>query len=138
MANPAADLQELRMPYAAQLPEKVREIEEGWNKLLQAGWDEKVLRKLHRKVHNLTGSGATFGFSELSEVSCSMAAYHSASRLNHLNEGNEFTVTFSCGIAEFPGFGDAIKLNEAADKALYEAKHGGRNRLVVARGLVQG
>ena len=79
MANPAADLQEklqeLRVAYAAQLPEKIREIEEGWNTLLQAGWDEEVLQTLHRKVHSLTGSGATFGFSELSLVSSQLEAF---------------------------------------------------------------
>ncbi len=38
----------------------------------------------------------------------------------------EFQVTFSCGIAAFSGE-HAQLLNEKADKALYEAKHSGRN-----------
>jgi diguanylate cyclase (GGDEF)-like protein len=38
----------------------------------------------------------------------------------------EFQVTFSCGIAAFSGE-YAQLLNEKADKALYEAKHSGRN-----------
>lgn len=56
------------------------------------------------------------------------------SRLNHMADGKEFSVTFSCGIAEVALFEDAIKLGESADKALYEAKHAGRNRVVLARG----
>ncbi|MDP2784993.1 MAG: GGDEF domain-containing protein [Sulfurimicrobium sp.] len=56
------------------------------------------------------------------------------SRLNHLADGKEFSVTFSCGIADVALFGEAIKLGDAADKALYEAKHAGRNRVVLARG----
>lgn len=56
------------------------------------------------------------------------------SRLTHLAEGKEFFVTFSCGIAEVALFGDAIKLGDSADKALYEAKHAGRNCVVLASG----
>jgi diguanylate cyclase (GGDEF)-like protein len=55
------------------------------------------------------------------------------SRLNHMAAGKEFFVTFSCGIAEVALFGDAIKLGDAADKALYEAKHAGRNCVVLAK-----
>jgi diguanylate cyclase (GGDEF)-like protein len=55
------------------------------------------------------------------------------SRLNHLAEGKEFSATFSCGIAEVALFGDAVKLGDSADKALYEAKHAGRNCVVLAK-----
>lgn len=56
------------------------------------------------------------------------------SRLIHLADGKEFSVTFSCGIAEIVHFGDAINLGDSADKALYEAKNAGRNRVMLAKG----
>jgi diguanylate cyclase (GGDEF)-like protein len=53
------------------------------------------------------------------------------SELRFLHEGKEFSVTFSTGIAGFPAHENADELNQAADEALYEAKHQGRNRIVV-------
>jgi len=52
--------------------------------------------------------------------------------LRHLGDGAEFSVTFSCGIADVAHFSNAARLNDAADKALYKAKHAGRNQVMLA------
>ncbi len=54
------------------------------------------------------------------------------SKIRHMSADSEFYVTFSCGIATFPRHGDAIVLNETADRALYTAKEHGRNSVVLA------
>jgi len=56
------------------------------------------------------------------------------SRLLHLSHDEEFSVNFSCGIADLAHFPDAVRLSEAADKALYQAKQRGRNKVIVNAG----
>ena len=51
-------------------------------------------------------------------------------RLLHLSDGKEFTVSFSCGVADLEHYPDAVALGNAADKALYHAKGIGRNNVM--------
>jgi diguanylate cyclase (GGDEF)-like protein len=51
------------------------------------------------------------------------------SRIRYRCDHLEFRVTFSCGLAAYPGTHGASALLEAADAALYRAKRMGRNRV---------
>lgn len=55
----------------------------------------------------------------------------SFARLHHLSPDGVFTVTFSCGIASFPQYKTAVAISNAADRALYQAKEKGRNRISI-------
>lgn len=50
----------------------------------------------------------------------------------HDSEEGPFSVTFSAGLACFPAFKNSADVTQAADEALYKAKRGGRNQIVVA------
>jgi diguanylate cyclase (GGDEF)-like protein len=51
--------------------------------------------------------------------------------MTHTMGSQEFKLTLSCGIAMFPEVNDADQLNDAADRALYEAKAMGKNCVVL-------
>lgn len=53
-------------------------------------------------------------------------------RFPHYVQDTEFYTTFSCGVASFADYTDAVSLSRAADEALYEAKRTGRNRVTLA------
>ena len=78
MADPAdlqAKLKLLGDAYAAQLPEKLKQIEQAWEQLPQDSWDEGGFQNLHRMVHSLTGLGKMFGFALLGDVARNLEAY---------------------------------------------------------------
>ncbi len=54
------------------------------------------------------------------------------SLVHHICNGDEFSVTFSCGVATFPERQTSSALSEAADQAMYNAKSQGRNRVLLA------
>jgi diguanylate cyclase (GGDEF)-like protein len=50
----------------------------------------------------------------------------------NLSVGRSISLTFSCGISTYPEFQSAESLSDSADQALYLAKAGQRNRVIVA------
>ncbi|HKS17069.1 MAG TPA: Hpt domain-containing protein [Planctomycetota bacterium] len=56
----------LRKAYGEQLPAKLKEIEDTWTRLAGGAWNSGDFLAFHRAVHALAGSGAMFGFPELS------------------------------------------------------------------------
>lgn len=73
-----AQLTILNNAYAAQLPDKIKQIEQAWSHLPLGEWHEEGFQALYRMVHSLTGSGKIFGFSVLSQVARNLEEY-----LNH-------------------------------------------------------
>ncbi len=59
---------ELQQQYLAQLEEKTNRITTIWTRLQSGTYDRDDLRELQRLVHNLAGSGATFGLTAVSET----------------------------------------------------------------------
>ncbi|NTU85129.1 MAG: response regulator, partial [Chloroflexales bacterium] len=61
-------LTQLETVYHAQLPEKVEQLVAACRLLLGSSWKAEQLPGVHRLAHNLSGSGATFGYHTLSEA----------------------------------------------------------------------
>ena len=61
--------EDLRRYFAYRLPARVSEIEAARDAARDAGWGKEPLRTFHRLAHSLAGTGATFGFPEVSDVS---------------------------------------------------------------------
>jgi len=105
----------------------------------------KSLSRLLKQRLRKTDIIGRYGGEEFAVILPDTDAMGAAKVLNEIRSGfakvrqlaqddHEFSVTFSCGVAAFPEYGDANSLNEAADKALYQAKRSGRNQLALAGG----
>lgn len=70
-----AKIKALSDAYAAQLPEKLEQIEQLWAGLPENSWDAPAFDTLHRMVHSITGSGRTFGFATLSDAARKLENY---------------------------------------------------------------
>ncbi len=108
---------------------------------------DMVLREVAQVLQSQTrGSdvAARYGGEEFTIVMADITSDQAMERAQRVREaveklvlrpsGKEVgTVTISIGLAQFPTHGNTVEdLLLAADKALYEAKHAGRNRVVVA------
>ncbi len=64
--TPQAKLQYLQNLYAKELPGKITELEAIWRFLQERPGIREFLTTFHQMAHKLNGSGATFGFQEIS------------------------------------------------------------------------
>ena len=60
-------LQALRNEYASELPGQISDIYGYWERVLANPADQEAKNMLLRICHNLSGTGASFGFSTLSQ-----------------------------------------------------------------------
>src|SRR5262245_1866762 len=67
-----ARLDDLRRSYARELPARIRDLAEAWKRLDDGPWDRDGFQAFHRGVHGLAGSGAMFGFAELTGAARSL------------------------------------------------------------------
>ena len=106
---------------------------------------DKVLKSLSRMLQERlrrTDIIGRYGGEEFGAILLNISIQHAEqildeirenfSRIRHHAEEGEFYVTFSCGLACYPGCQDEDELTLAADKALYKAKESGRNRIALA------
>jgi chemotaxis protein histidine kinase CheA len=67
-------LDALRVSYDTELPAKVRQIVRAAAALEAGGYDLAGIRRLHRHVHQLTGSAGVYGYDGLSRCAAAVAA----------------------------------------------------------------
>ncbi|WP_164521402.1 diguanylate cyclase [Iodobacter ciconiae] len=108
---------------------------------------DKVIKILARLLrHSINGEGAVgrYGGEEFAVVFSETSMIRAAQKLDswrlrfteliQMSDDIQFPVTFSAGIADLKNGMNAPQLIDAADSALYQAKHAGRNQV----GLCQG
>ena len=59
-------LLELKNGYVASLPDVIAKIEQATNSYIDGQREPDEIREFYRAVHSLTGSGATYGFQQIS------------------------------------------------------------------------
>jgi len=78
-------LASLRKVYLSKLPDKIREIEEAWNRIAGVSWDATTFVELHLAIHTLVGSSAVFGLKSLSNTARGLEQL-----LKHITEGEAY------------------------------------------------
>lgn len=69
--NLQQQLAELRVAYLAQLPQKLVHLDQGWAQV-QANCSAEDAMALYRQLHNLAGSGTTYGFPRITDEARSL------------------------------------------------------------------
>lgn len=64
----AAELDALRMEYAAALPDEMARIKQAGTEVFDTPGDRAALRRVRNAIHSLNGSGASFGFQAVTET----------------------------------------------------------------------
>jgi len=103
-----------------------------------------TLARLIRQRVRKTDTVGRFGGEEFAVILPGCSIGEATALMNEVRESfaalsfqtkdENFSCTFSCGVAVLSQFGDATALNAGADEALYAAKDGGRNLVVAAKG----
>ncbi len=80
MTNLSTDPQEmlrlLRESYIARLPDKIGQIEAAWQ-ALNHDWNNETAQTMLMGVHKLSGSGASYGFQQISETARALEIFMS-------------------------------------------------------------
>jgi len=69
---------DLKQAFLRHLPQRIGAIEENWNDLTSAGWDQGKLSRLFHSIQDLAGSAGRFGLIQVSESVCSLEQYFRA------------------------------------------------------------
>ena len=104
---------------------------------------DRILRSLSRLLQERlrkTDTVGRYGGEEFGVVFFNTDVLDAASTMNRIRDAfsqmthqlsdAQFSVSFSGGVASFPNYRTAAAVIAAADRALYAAKQGGRNRIV--------
>ncbi|WP_111655657.1 response regulator [Isoalcanivorax indicus] len=63
----AEKMKALRLQYLKTLPEHARVLNEHWRRLRHVSWEAQSVQAMYQAAHKLAGSGATFGFSDITD-----------------------------------------------------------------------
>jgi diguanylate cyclase (GGDEF)-like protein len=76
MSGPSAQQgSDLKQAFLRHLPERIGAIEENWNNLASAGWDQPKLAPLFQRIQDLAGSAGKFGLIQVSQSVYSLEQY---------------------------------------------------------------
>jgi len=89
-------LQALRSDYINEYPKRILELNLSWNEFSKHDFSNDVLEIFHRQAHSLKGSGATFGFGEVSTLAAQLDAIlvslASNNKQPELNESEQISI----------------------------------------------